>query len=178
MPFIRKLLSPKVHFEIFDNEIKVNCVNGYLIPNTTFCVCYPGWTSDDNGLDQCDIDTGENNTNTNSKEGIIYYKDDSNDGFTSATAIIFFIFLILLILGAVCALLLYLFKKYKDIKLVKQKIKFEKKRIKNLGTDSGVNGKEDNKEKDINGEKNNQDIEKVPDFLHQVYLYSNLLHLF
>ena len=165
MPFLRQLLVPKIHYEIKTGQISINCVNGYLVPNSSICICYPGWTSDYDILDQCTIDSGENNTNIKSKEGVIYYNDDSKDEETSVAFVIFLILLILLALGAVCALFMCLFKKYKDIKLLKEKIKFEKKRNKKLSLDgkSDIHKIERNKVKDINCEKNNKDLEKEKD---------------
>ena len=164
MLFPRKLLTPKVHYEIIVKDVKdiaLNCINGYLIPNSSICTCYPGWSSDYNSLDQCNIDSGENNTN--SKRGIIYNNDDPKDKGTSANVIIFLIVLILLVIGVVCALFMYLFKKYKDIKLVKEKIKFEKNRNINLSQNNDINQREDSKEKDINCVQNNKENEKELD---------------
>ena len=59
-----------------------------------------------------------------------------------------------MVLGIFCAIFMCLFKKYKDIKLVKEKIKFEKKRNKTLNNGSNSEGE---KGKDINDERNNKD---------------------
>ena len=177
MPSLRQLLVPKIHLEIESGEMPVNCVNGYLVQNSSLCICYPGWTSDYNILEQCTVDSGLNNTNNESKEGIIYYDNDSKDEGTSIAFVIFLIFLILLTLGAVCALFMCLFKKYKDIKLLKEKIKFEKKRNKKLSLNgkSDINKIEGNKVKDINCQENNKDLEKDTeklDVLNESDLYS------
>ena len=73
----------------------------------------------------------------------------------------------MLAFGAVCALFMCLFKKYKDIKLVKEKIKFEKKRNKKLSLNGkgDINKIEGNKVKDINREENNKDFEKDKDIV-------------
>ena len=167
MSTLRQLLVSKSNYEIEGREISINCVNGYFIPNTSLCICYPGWKSDYSIFDQCTVDSGENNTNIKSKEGVIYYNNDSKDEGTSATFVIFLTFLILLAFGAVCALFMCLFKKYKDIKLVKEKIKFEKKRNKKLSLNGkgDINKIEGNKVKDINREENNKDFEKDKDIV-------------
>ena len=157
MPSIRKLLSPKALYEIEEIEIPLNCINGYFIENTTICICYPGWTSVYNDLDRCTIDSGANNSNAQKKEGVIYSKDAPKDKGISTTVVIFLIFLILVVLGIFCAIFMCLFKKYKDIKLVKEKIKFEKKRNKTLNNGSNSGGE---KGKDINDERNNKESEK------------------
>ena len=158
MPSKRKLLSPDTdfEFEFQEKEPSINCVNGYVLENTTICICYPGWTSNYYSFDQCTVDSGENSTNINSnkKQGIIYSDNDTKEKNTSAGFIVFIIFMILLALGIFCAIFLCLFKKYKDIKLVKEKIKFEKKKNKQI---SQVKGE---KRKDINSDKNNDEIGK------------------
>ena len=158
MPSKRKLLSPDTdfEFEVQEKEPSFNCVNGYVLENTTICICYPGWTSNYYSFDQCTVDSGENSTNSNSnkKQGIIYSDSETKEKNTSVAFIIFIIFLILLALGIVCAIFLCLFKKYKDIKLVKEKIKFEKKKNKQITQVKGEKGK------DINSDKNNDEIGK------------------
>ena len=114
MPFLRKLLSSNENNGIEDDEIILNCVNGYFIENNTICICYKGWTSDFTSLDQCNIDSGENKTNF--KGGIIQSNVDSNDKGTSFISIVFIIFVILLFLSIFFAIILCLLKKYKDIK--------------------------------------------------------------
>ena len=145
MPFLRKLLSPNENNGIEDDEIILNCVNGYFIENNTICICYPGWTSEFSSLDQCTINSGENSTGT--KGGIIQYNNDSVDKGFSVITIIFVIFVVLLILCFFFFIIMCLFKKYKDIKLVKEKIKNEKKK-KNI-YDNNIEDKHKN-EKDIN----------------------------
>ena len=133
MPYLRKLLPEE--FEIRNDYSIFNCVNGRLIENTTICICYPGWTTNENTLNQCDIDSGENNTNSNSvkNNGVVYYDTENNNNKSTSPFVIgFYVFLIILALGLICALFLCLFKKYKDIRLIKEKIKFEKKKIKKL----------------------------------------------
>ena len=146
MPFLRTLLSPNDYDDIEDAKITLNCVNGYFIENNTICICYKGWTSDFTSLDQCNIDSGENKTNF--KGGIIQSNVDSNDKGTSFISIVFIIFVILLFLSIFFAIILCLLKKYKDIKLVKAKIKNEKNRKEKFGDNN--RGDKSKEEKDIN----------------------------
>ena len=134
MPYLRKLLPEE--FEIRNDYSIFNCVNGRLIENTTICICYPGWTTNENTLNQCDIDSGENTTNSNSvkNNGVVYYDTENNNNKSTSPFVIgFYVVLIILALGLICALFLCLFKKYKDIRLIKEKIKFEKKKNKKIG---------------------------------------------
>ena len=161
MSSIRKLLSENNEFEIKEIEeidLHLNCVNGYFIENTTICICYPGWTSVYNSFDLCTEDSGENNTNTYKKEGVIYSNDEPKEKATSPAFIIFLIIIILLVLGIFCAIFMCLFKKYKDIKLLKEKIKYEKKRNKNWNqSNSNIVGE---KGKDINCKEDNKENKK------------------
>jgi hypothetical protein len=55
-------------------QTKVNCVNGYYLPNVNLCVCYSGWISSNNislttsTINKCDIAFSFNQTNTNQNE--------------------------------------------------------------------------------------------------------------
>ena len=77
-----------------EEQLAINCVNGYLLENSPLCICYPGWTSDSYSLDQCTVDTGENNTNTNTNtnknidNGIIYVDNEIKENNKSFNLII------------------------------------------------------------------------------------------
>ena len=131
MPFLRKLLTPNENEEF---QVNINCINGYILENTTICICYPGWSSSDYDLAQCTVDNGANNTNsyTNKNKGVVDSNEETKGNSTSIISIVLIILLILFALGIFLAIFLCLFKKYKDIKLIKEKIKFEKKRNKNV----------------------------------------------
>ena len=151
MPFLRKLLTPNENEEF---QVNINCINGYILENTTICICYPGWSSSDYDLAQCTVDNGENNTNsyTNKNKGVVDSNEETKGSSTSIISIVLIILLILFALGIFLAIFLCLFKKYKDIKLIKEKIKFEKKRNKNV--DGNMAQRE--KGKDINSYDNNE----------------------
>ena len=151
MPFLRKLLSPNENEEF---QVNINCINGYILENTTICICYPGWSSSDYDLAQCTVDNGANNTNsyTNKNKGVVDSNEETKGNSTSIISIVLIILLILFALGIFLAIFLCLFKKYKDIKLIKEKIKFEKKRNKNV--DGNMAQRE--KGKDINSYDNNE----------------------
>ena len=123
----RNLLSSEV------NENIVNCINGYIADNTMICQCYPGWTSNYDSLNQCDVDTGLNNTKSNS--GLL----NSNYNNNSPSTMIFLIGFIILALILIICIFLYLYKKWKDIKLVKQKIKYEKNKNKKIEHELSLN---------------------------------------
>ena len=155
MPFLRKLLTPNENEEF---QVNINCINGYILENTTICICYPGWTSGDYDLAQCTIDNGENNTNsyTNKNKGIIDSNGETKGSSTSIISIVLIIILILFALGIFFSIFLCLFKKYKDIKLIKEKIKFEKKRNKNVDENMAQRGKgKDINSYDNSGNENN-----------------------
>ena len=151
MPFLRKLLTPNENEEF---QVNINCINGYILENTTICICYPGWSSSDYDLAQCTVDNGANNTNsyTNKNKGVVDSNEETKGSSTSIISIVLIILLILFALGIFLAIFLCLFKKYKDIKLIKEKIKFEKKRNKNV--DGNMAQRE--KGKDINSYDNNE----------------------
>ena len=151
MPFLRKLLTPNENEEF---QVNINCINGYILENTTICICYPGWSSSDYDLAQCTVDNGANNTNsyTNKNKGVVDSNEETKGNSTSIISIVLIILLILFALGIFLAIFLCLFKKYKDIKLIKEKIKFEKKRNKNV--DGNMAQRE--KGKDINSYDNNE----------------------
>ena len=151
MPFLRKLLTPNENEEF---QVNINCINGYILENTTICICYPGWSSSDYDLAQCTVDNGANNTNsyTNKNKGVVDSNEETKGSSTSIISIVLIILLILFALGIFLAIFLCLFKKYKDIKLIKEKIKFEKKRNKNV--DGNIAQRE--KGKDINSYDNNE----------------------
>ena len=164
MPFLRKLLSPYENEDILEKTLSMNCINGYFLENTTICICYPGWTSSSYNLEQCSVDTGENNTNsfTNKNKGIVDSNEETNGKNISAVGIVLIIILILLALGIFVAIFLCLFKKYKDIKLIKEKIKFEKKRNKKEdGNTHGEKGKDINSENNTDDEKNSIDLKVI-----------------
>lgn len=123
------------------NEILINCVNGYILENTNICYCYPGWTSDFNSINQCDIDNGENRTKLNNAKNVsnsgIMYSNDNNTNYSemSVEVIIIIIGFALLFFTFVIGIILCLYKKWKDIKLVKERIKYEKKRNKGRNSD-------------------------------------------
>ena len=150
MPFLRKMLLSNEKEEF---QEKINCINGYFLENTTICICYPGWTSGDYDLVQCSVDSGANNTNsfTNKNKGVVDSNEETQGNSTSIISIVLIIILILLALGIFFAIFLCLFKKYKDIKLIKEKIKFEKKRNKKI--DGNTVQREEGK--DINSYDNN-----------------------
>ena len=159
MPFLRKLLTPNENEEF---QEKINCINGYILENTTICICYPGWTSGDYDLAQCTVNNGANNTNsyTNKNKGVVDSSEETKGSSTSIISIVLIIILILFALGIFFAIFLCLFKKYKDIKLIKEKIKFEKKRNKNVDSNNAQRGKG----KDINSydnDENNNDAVDV-----------------
>ena len=151
MPFLRKLLTPNENEEF---QVNINCINGYILENTTICICYPGWSSSDYDLAQCTVDNGANNTNsyTNKNKGVVGSNEETKGNSTSIISIVLIVLLILFALGIFLAIFLCLFKKYKDIKLIKEKIKFEKKRNKNV--DGNMAQRE--KGKDINSYDNNE----------------------
>ena len=151
MPFLRKLLTPNENEEF---QVNINCINGYILENTTICICYPGWSSSDYDLAQCTVDNGANNTNsyTNKNKGVVDSNEETKGSSTSIINIVLIVLLILFALGIFLAIFLCLFKKYKDIKLIKEKIKFEKKRNKNV--DGNMAQRE--KGKDINSYNNNE----------------------
>ena len=159
MPFLRKLFTPNEN-----EEIPIICKNGYILENTTICICYPGWTSSNYDLAQCTVDNGENNTNTNSysskNNGIVSSNEETKGNNISAVGIVLIIILIILALGIFFAIFLCLFKKYKDIKLIKEKIKFEKKRNKkvNENTTKGEKGKDINSNDNSEIENNAVDL--------------------
>ena len=115
----RKLLTS----DDIDTNI-INCINGYFIENTMICNCYPGWTSSNyDSINQCDIDTGMNNTLSDTRiinEGNNKMKDKSS------SIIIMRIGMIILALTLIYCVILYCYKKWKNIKLIKQKIKYQK----------------------------------------------------
>ena len=143
-----------------EEQLAINCVNGYLLENSPLCICYPGWTSDSYSLDQCTIDTGENNTNTNTntnkniENGIIYVDNETKENNKSFNLIIIMGILGIFFLVIFCYLFLCFYKKCKDIRLVKEKIKFEKKKNKALSTNINKIAK---KGKDINSTTSTDD---------------------
>ena len=102
----------------------INCINGYFIENTMICNCYPGWTSSNyDSINQCDIDTGANNTLSNTR---IINEGNNENKDKSSSIIIMRIGIIILALTFIFCIILYLYKKWKNIKLIKQKIKYQK----------------------------------------------------
>ena len=143
---------------ISDNiEDLVNCVNGYLIEDTIICVCYPGWKSlSPDTFNQCDIDNGENHTQTNSGV-LISNNEEKKDDFV-LKIILIFVF-ILCFLSAIICIILCLLKKWKNIKLIKQKIKYEKNKNKKMEYELSL--KLENKENKISS--NTSTINKSPE---------------
>ena len=158
MPFLRKLLTPNENEEF---QVNINSINGYILENTTICICYPGWESSDYDLAQCTIDNGANNTNsyTNKNKGVVDSNEETKGSSNSIISIVLIIILILFALGIFFAIFLCLFKKYKDIKLIKEKIKFEKKRNKNVDGNLTQRGKG----KDINSYDNSENENNAVD---------------
>ena len=166
MPFLRKLLTPN-ESEIFqdgnetfqDYNVTIDCLNGYILENTTICICYPGWTTDNYSLTQCSVDNGENDTisYTNDKR-IVRTNEGTKGNSLSAGSIVAIIMLSILALGIFAALFLWLFKKYKDIRLVKEKIKFEKKKNKNENTIHREKGKDINSSNENVNENNSVNL--------------------
>ena len=67
--------NKSLHFKTqTTTQTKVNCVNGYYLPNVNLCVCYSGWISSNNislttsTINKCDIAYSLNQTNTNQNE--------------------------------------------------------------------------------------------------------------
>jgi len=159
MPFLRKLLTPDGNETIQNNNETIGCLNGYILENTTICICYPGWTTDNYSLTQCSVDNGENDTisYTNNKR-IVRTNEGTKGNSLSAGSIVAIIMLSILALGIFAALFLWLFKKYKDIRLVKEKIKFEKKKNKNENTIHREKGKDINSSNENVNENNSVNL--------------------
>ena len=122
----------------------INCINGYIIENTMVCNCYPGWTSSNyDSINQCDIDTGANNTLSNTR--II---NEGNTEKNDKSSSIMRIGIIILVLTFIYCAILYLYKKWKNIKLIKQKIKYQKNLNKKIELELSL--KLDEIDKDIN----------------------------
>ena len=140
------------------NTIIINCVNGYILENTNICYCYPGWTSDFNSINQCDIDNGENRTKLNNGKNVsnqgIMYSNDNNTNYSemSVEVMIIIIGFTLLLFTIIIGIILCLYKKWKDIKLVKERIKYEKKRNKGRNSDMYIK-----RDEIFNGKKESND---------------------
>ena len=88
---------------LLDTEIKedliINCMNGYILENTSLCICYKGWTTNSNSLNECDVDSGENSTNIKANSGVVYSnntnQEKSNVNFVT---ILIYIFISILVL--------------------------------------------------------------------------------
>ena len=127
---------------LLDTEIKddisLTCVNGYIVENTTLCICYKGWTTNSNSVNECDVDTGANNTNSNNNPGIVYSNNDIEEKSSSASfgTVLIYIIISILILALIFTIILCIYKKFKDIRLLKEKIKNEKNKKKDVKRES------------------------------------------
>lgn len=164
MSSIRNLLSQEEDYpiEITDEVLHFECINGYFMERLAMCYCYPGWDSVYNSLVQCTIDTGLNNTKN--KNNDIYTEQGTNS--PPVAFVIFLIVLFLFLSGMFCHICMCLCKKYIDMKLIREKIKYFKKTNKKLSIDNANSINQEEIVKDINGineEENNKENENEKD---------------
>ncbi len=139
---------------------EIICVNGYIDEYTNDCYCYPGWTSDYDTINRCDIDSGENRTRLNDGDQMINSQNNDFESISIGLTALSTISLMFCILAIIIAILLYLYKKYKNIKKrIRNKNKIKKNDIKR---NEKIDGNKDNiQPKTMNDKKgNNIPIEK------------------
>ena len=95
---------------------EIICVNGYIDEYTNDCYCYPGWTSDYDTINRCDIDNGENRTRLNDGDKMINSQNNDYESISIGLTALNTISLMFCILAIIIAIFLYLYKKCKNIK--------------------------------------------------------------
>ena len=135
---------------IINNEII--CVNGYIVEYTNDCYCYPGWISDYDTINRCDIDSGENRTRLNDGDQMMNSQNNDFESISIGLTVLSTISLMFCILAIIIAILLYLYKKYKNIKK-----RFGNKSKKNdIKRNEKIDGNKDNiQPKTMNDKKGN-----------------------
>ena len=107
--------------EVIDDSIK--CVNGYFLDGSPYCICYPGWTSEYNSIEQCNIKISGNDTHSNTQD--IHITDTHSNGIFGASiyeVAIKAIFIFFVLACIFCALRC-LFRKCRKVININQKIK-------------------------------------------------------
>ena len=107
--------------EVIDDSIK--CVNGYFLDGSPYCICYPGWTSDYNSIEQCNIKISGNDTHSNTQD--IHITDTHSNGIFGASIYEVAIkagFIFFLLVCIFCALRC-LFRKCRKVIYINQRIK-------------------------------------------------------
>ena len=128
---LRNLLSIE-----YDDE-DTYCINGYILPDTNECICYPGWDSISWSIYKCTYDMQTNATKTKSDKNV-EASNEEESAHSDNSYIIKIFFFLFLFFGCIIISCIFLcfYSKWKKIKLIKQKIKYEKEKTKKL--ESGV----------------------------------------
>ena len=142
---------------------EIICVNGYIDEYTNDCYCYPGWTSDYDTINRCDIDSGENRTRLNDGDQMMNSQNNDFESISIGLTVLSTISLMFCILAIIIAILLYLYKKYKNIKKrFGNKSKNNKSKKNDIKRNEKIDGNKDNiQPKTMNDQKGNDiSIEK------------------
>ena len=146
---LRNLLSNEDDEDIY-------CINGYIFPDTNECICYPGWDSISWSIYKCTYDMQTNITKTKSDQNVEASNKEGESGHIDNIIKIFLC--LFLFFGCIILFCIFLcfYSKWKKIKLIKQKIKYEKEKTKKL--ESGVSlNVEQSIELQNSNEKNNEE---------------------
>ena len=111
--------------EVIDDNIK--CVNGYFLDGSPYCICYPGWTSEYNSIEQCNIKISGNDTHSTTQD--IHITDNHSNGIfgDSIYEMAIKAGLILFVLACIFCALKCLFKKCRKVININHKIKENEK---------------------------------------------------
>ena len=140
---------------------EIICVNGYIDEYTNDCYCYPGWTSDYDTINRCDRDSGENRTRLNDGDQMMNSQNNDFESISIGLTALSTISLMFCLLAIIIAILLYLYKKYKNFKKRienknKSKTKNNKSKKNDIKRNEKIDGNKDNiQPKTINDKKGN-----------------------
>ena len=143
-----------------DDSEEEYCINGYISPNTKDCICYPGWDSVPWSLYKCTFDLEINITESDSNK---HLEKSNEEGENSNNSFIIYIFLSIFLFFCcviVACVFLCFYSKWKKIKLIKQKIKYEKEKTKKLESENSLNKGQMIELHDLNKFKENSNEEK------------------
>ena len=134
----RNLLNTEV---IDDNII---CVNGYFLDDSPYCICYPGWTSEYNSIQQCNIKISGNDTHSSTPD--IHITDTHGNEFfgVSIYEIAIKAGLTLLVLTCIFCALRCVFRKCRKVIKINQKIKENDKEKRRKEYEYGIDNEYDN----------------------------------
>ena len=133
---------------IINNEII--CVNGYIVEYTNDCYCYPGWISDYDTINRCDIDSGENRTRLNDGDQMMNSQNNDFESISIGLVVLSAFRLMFCLLAIIIVVLLYLYTK------IGNKNKSNKGKKNDIKRNEKIDGNKDNiQPKTMNDKKGN-----------------------